>query len=60
MIEATSGSMQASSSRGVLIGDEMGLGKSAQALAVCQALQAKQQSVRTGNGKLKKCLVGRM
>lgn len=42
MIEATSGSMQASSSRGVLIGDEMGLGKSAQALAVCQALQAKQ------------------
>ena len=42
MFKATSSSMQASNGRGVLIGDEMGLGKSAQALAVCQALQAGQ------------------
>jgi len=41
VIDAIRKSEQTSPTQGVLIGDEMGLGKSAQALAICQALQAK-------------------
>ena len=41
MIDEISSPMQGSMVQGVLIGDEMGLGKSAMALGVAQALQAK-------------------